>query len=80
MAGLRSERNSHDICVFNKRSERCTATVHADDLLITSVDERMIEGLAEGLRGKYLPPRDFSSSEPTHPSMPSRGKRSSTRS
>jgi Reverse transcriptase (RNA-dependent DNA polymerase) len=56
MASLGYERNPHDICVFNKTSEegvQCTATVHVDDLLITSVDESMIEGLAEGLRLRY---------------------------
>jgi Reverse transcriptase (RNA-dependent DNA polymerase) len=50
------ERNPHDICVFNKTSEQgvqCTATVHVDDLLITSIDEGMIKSLAEGLRMRY---------------------------
>jgi hypothetical protein len=43
----------HDICVFNKRNEngtQCTATAHVDDLQITSTNENMIEGLAEGQR------------------------------
>jgi hypothetical protein len=31
----------------------CTAAVHVDDLLITSVDDNMIENLAEGLRLRY---------------------------
>jgi hypothetical protein len=56
MKSLRYERNPHDICVFNKLSEKgvqCTATVHVDDLLITSVDNDMIESLAEGLRLRY---------------------------
>jgi hypothetical protein len=56
MTGLGYERNPHDICVFNKTGKRglqCTATVHVDDLLITSVDESMIESLAEGLRLRY---------------------------
>jgi hypothetical protein len=56
MTTLGYERNPHDICVFNKTNERgiqCTATVHVDDLLITSTDENMIEGLAEGIRARY---------------------------
>ena len=56
MTSLGYERNPHDICVFNKTSKegvQCTATVHVDDLLITSVDESMIDGLAEGLRQRY---------------------------
>ena len=56
MKSLGYERNPHDICVFNKLSEKgvqCTATVHVDDLLITSVDNDMIESLAEGLRLRY---------------------------
>jgi hypothetical protein len=50
------ERNPHDICVFNRTNElgvQCTAIVHVDDLLITSVDECMIERLSEGLRRRY---------------------------
>lgn len=56
MKSLGYERNPHDICVFNRMSEggvQCTATVHVDDLLITSVDSSMIESLAEGLRLRY---------------------------
>jgi hypothetical protein len=56
MSSLGYERNPHDICVFNKTGKRglqCTATVHVDDLLITSVDESTIESLAEGLRLGY---------------------------
>jgi Reverse transcriptase (RNA-dependent DNA polymerase) len=56
MSSLGYERNPHDICVFNKRGKQglqCTATVHVDDLQITSVDESMIESLAEGLRLRY---------------------------
>jgi Reverse transcriptase (RNA-dependent DNA polymerase) len=56
MTTLGYERNPHDICVFNKTDERgtqCTAALHVDDLLITSTDENMIEGLAEGLRVRY---------------------------
>jgi Reverse transcriptase (RNA-dependent DNA polymerase) len=50
------ERNPHDLCVFNKTSDsgiQCTAAVHVDDLLITSVDQGMIESLAEGLKRRY---------------------------
>jgi hypothetical protein len=42
--------------VFNRTNElgvQCTAIVHVDDLLITSVDECMIERLSEGLRRRY---------------------------
>jgi Reverse transcriptase (RNA-dependent DNA polymerase) len=49
MSSLGYERNPHDICVFNKTGKQglqCTVTVHVDDLLITSVDESMIESLA----------------------------------
>jgi Reverse transcriptase (RNA-dependent DNA polymerase) len=56
MMSLGYERNPHDICVFNKVGEngkQCTATVHVDDLLISSVDESMIESLSEGLRRRY---------------------------
>jgi Reverse transcriptase (RNA-dependent DNA polymerase) len=45
MTSLGYERNPHDICVFNKTGKQgiqCTATVHVDDLLITSVDESVI--------------------------------------
>jgi hypothetical protein len=56
MSSLGYERNPHDICVFNKTGKQglqCNVTVHVDDLLITSVDESMIESLAEGLRLRY---------------------------
>ena len=56
MSSLGYERNPHDICVFNKTGKQglqCTVTVHVDDLLITSVDESMIESLAGGLRLRY---------------------------
>jgi Reverse transcriptase (RNA-dependent DNA polymerase) len=56
MSSLGYERNPHDNCVFNKTGKQglqCTATVHVDDLLITSVDESMIESLAVGLRLRY---------------------------
>jgi Reverse transcriptase (RNA-dependent DNA polymerase) len=56
MTSLGYERNPHDVCVFNQVGEngrQCTATVHVDDLLITSVDESMIESLSAGLRHRY---------------------------
>jgi Reverse transcriptase (RNA-dependent DNA polymerase) len=56
MTSLGYERNPHDICVFNKTGKQgvqCTAAVHFDDLLISSVDKSMIESLAEGLRLGY---------------------------
>jgi Reverse transcriptase (RNA-dependent DNA polymerase) len=57
MTSLGYNRNPHDICVFNRTSEagvQCTATVHVDDLLFTSVDVSMIDNLSEGLRAKYV--------------------------
>jgi Reverse transcriptase (RNA-dependent DNA polymerase) len=54
MTALGYETNPYDICVFNKKNEegtQCTVTVHVDDLLIISTDEKMNEGVAEGLRG-----------------------------
>jgi hypothetical protein len=56
MTSLGYERNPHDICVFNKTGKQglqCAATVNVDDLLITSVDDSMIESLAESLRHGY---------------------------
>jgi hypothetical protein len=38
---------------MDKHGVQCTATVHVNDLLITSVDESTIESLAEGLRLRY---------------------------
>ena len=48
MEGLGNKRNPYDICVFNrtdKRGVQCTAAVHVDDLLISSVSEEMIDAL-----------------------------------
>ena len=48
--------NTHDICVFNRHNEhgvQCTIAVHVDDLMITSIDEDMIESLATELIKKY---------------------------
>ena len=56
MEGMGYKRNPYDICVFNRTSERgvqCTAAVHVDDLLITSVDEDMITSLTVGLKTRY---------------------------
>lgn len=55
MTGLGYERNSYDNCVFNKTDNgvQCTATVHVDDLFITSTSVDMIESLSEGLRKRY---------------------------
>jgi hypothetical protein len=56
MTALGYETNPHDICVSNKKNmegTQCTVTVHIDDLLITSTDDNMIEGLAEGIRERY---------------------------
>ena len=56
LSDLGYEPNAHDICVFNKRNEegvQCTVAVHVDDLMITSVDEGMIESLAAGLIKRY---------------------------
>jgi hypothetical protein len=41
--------------VFNKTEDgvQCTATVHVNDLLITSTSSMMIESLADGLKKRY---------------------------
>ena len=41
------------IVAYLTRGIQCTATVHVDDLLISSKDERIIMELAEGLRDIY---------------------------
>lgn len=56
MRGLGYKRNECDICVFNRTNTRgvqCTATVHVDDLLITSVSKLMLSELTDGLRLRY---------------------------
>lgn len=56
MTGLGFIRNESDICVFNRvdiRGVQCTATIHVDDLLITSTSKAMIAELTEGLRVRY---------------------------
>jgi hypothetical protein len=37
----------------NKDGEKCTLCIHVDDLLITSVDNSMIDELTDGLRKRY---------------------------
>ena len=48
-------RNDYDVCVFNKRTNgvQCTIAVHVDDLIITSVDQQMIEDICGKLKGRY---------------------------
>ena len=48
-------RNDYDVCVFNKRTNgvQCTIAVHVDDLIITNVDQQMIEVICGQLKGKY---------------------------
>ena len=48
-------RNDYELCVFNKVCDgtQCTAAVHVDDLIITSEDQRMIDGLCDGLKERY---------------------------
>jgi hypothetical protein len=55
MTSLGYERNTYDHCVFNRTDDgvQCTATVHVDDLFISSTSAEMIESLAEGLKMRY---------------------------
>jgi Reverse transcriptase (RNA-dependent DNA polymerase) len=56
MSTLGYTRNAHEICVLNRRDAvgtQCTATVHLDDLFITSSSADMIDHLTEGLRARY---------------------------
>ena len=48
-------RNDYELCVYNKVSDgaQCTAAVHVDDLIITSVNQGMIDGLCSGLELRY---------------------------
>lgn len=53
MTGLGYVRNEYDICVFNRVNSKgiqCTATVHVDDLMITSVSTAMMRELTDGLK------------------------------
>ena len=47
--------NPKDICVFNKSVEgvQCTITLHVDDLMVTSVNEKLIDEVMDMLRLKY---------------------------
>jgi Reverse transcriptase (RNA-dependent DNA polymerase) len=48
--------NKYEPCVFNRLDERgtqCTATVHVDDLFISSKSPSMIEHLCTGLKDRY---------------------------
>ena len=48
--------NDSDICVFNRTDSggvQCTATVHLNDLFITSKSKVMISELTEGLKTRY---------------------------
>ena len=56
MLSLGYEKNVCEQCVFNTsgRDEvQCTAAVHVDNLLITSIDEGMINTLCDGLKNNY---------------------------
>jgi Reverse transcriptase (RNA-dependent DNA polymerase) len=56
MQNLGYECNEYEPCVFNRLDERgtqCTATVHVDDLFISSRSPSMIEHLCEGLKTRY---------------------------
>ena len=56
LTSLGYTRNESDICVFNRtdtRGVQCTATVHVDDLFITSKSRPMIDKLTEGLKVRY---------------------------
>ena len=54
-AGLGYVKNEYEACVYNSSTDgvQCTVAVHVDDLIITSVDMRMIDALCRGLKGKY---------------------------
>jgi hypothetical protein len=47
--------NSKDICVFNKVVDgvQCTITLHVDDLMITCVNEIIIDSIITTLKAKY---------------------------
>jgi hypothetical protein len=48
-------KNPHDICVFNleKDGKQCTVCLHVDDLLITCVNESIIESVISSLEAVY---------------------------
>ena len=47
--------NPKDICVFNKVVDgvQCTITLHVDDLMVTSVNESLIDEVMSVLKSKY---------------------------
>ena len=55
LMSLGFERNAYELCVHNKVSNgtQCTAAVHGDDLIITSINQGMIDGLCIGLKDRY---------------------------
>jgi hypothetical protein len=56
MQNLGYSSNKYEPCVFNRLDERgtqCTATVHVDDLFISSKSPSMIEHLCTGLKHRY---------------------------
>jgi Reverse transcriptase (RNA-dependent DNA polymerase) len=56
MQDLGYSSNKYESCVFNRLDERgtqCTATVHVDDLFISSKSPSMIEHLCTGLKDRY---------------------------
>ena len=55
LKSLGYERNAYELCVYNKVSNgaQCTAALHVDDLIITSVSQGMIDGLCIGLKNHY---------------------------
>lgn len=49
-------RNKYDVCVFNATDAngvQCTATIHVDDLFISSKSKNMIDTLCNGLKSRY---------------------------
>ena len=50
--------NPKDICVFNKVVDgvQCTITLHVDDLMVTSINEQLIDEVMQTLKQKYERP------------------------
>jgi hypothetical protein len=50
--------NPKDICVFNKEVQgvQCTITLHVDDLMVTSINEKLIDEVMDTLKSKYERP------------------------
>ena len=55
LTGIGFVKNQHDICVFNlqKDGKQCTVCLHVDDLLITCVDESIIESVVSSIEAQY---------------------------